>query len=534
MAGAASGGRAFGGHRRSARGRAATWSTMLGWPARPVRLHRGVPTPATRHMRLPIPSPSLVLLVGPTGSGKSTFAARHFAPTEVVSSDRCRAWVSDDESDQSASDAAFEVLRLLVLRRLERARLTVVDATSVQPGARAALLELARRTHLPAVALVFDLDLALLEARRVARAERVVPAEVLERQREQLHRGLDRLADEGFAVVHVLATPEAVAAAQPTREPLPPDRRHEPGPFDVVGDVHGCLDELCALLEQLGYRPDAPSAPAARDAGFAHAVPPWRHPAGRRVVFVGDLVDRGPRIADTLRLAMAMCEAGTALAVPGNHDEKLLRRLRGHAVHVSHGLEQTLAELDAAPPGFADRVRDFLGGLPSHLVLAEGALVVAHAGLPTGLQGRDSRRVRDHALFGETTGVPGADGLPMRLDWAARYFGRALVVYGHTPVLAPRWKHETVDIDTGCVFGGALTALRWPERELVQVPARRQYAVPGRPIAADPFVDPATVRAVRRSALGAAAAERGNERGAGARSGERRLPGDRRDASGDR
>jgi protein phosphatase len=102
--------------------------------------------------------------------------------------------------------------------------------------------------------------------------------------------------------------------------------------------------------------------------------------------------------------------------------------------------------------------------------------------------------VRDRALFGETTGVPGADGLPMRIDWAAEYRGRALVAFGHTPVLAPRWKHETVDLDTGCVFGGALTALRWPERELVGEPARRQYAVPGRPIAADPFVPPEVVR----------------------------------------
>jgi protein phosphatase len=263
--------------------------------------------------------------------------------------------------------------------------------------------------------------------------------------------------------------------------------------------VHGCLDELCTLLAELGWAPDAAAA-TLDDSSGRPPVAPWRHPEGRTLVLVGDLVDRGPRIVETLRLAMAMHAAGTALTVPGNHDDKLLRRLRGHAVHVSHGLEATLAELDVLPVAFAERVRAFLAGLPSHLVLAGGQLVVAHAGLPRALHGREGRRVRDHALFGETTGVSSTDGLPLRVDWAARYHGRSLVVYGHTPVTEPRWRNETVDIDTGCVFGGALTALRWPERTLVQVPAARQYAVPGRAMRADPFVDPLTLRLSERRA----------------------------------
>ncbi len=429
-------------------------------------------------MDLRIPDPSLVLLVGPTSSGKSTFARAHFGRTEVVSSDACRAAVADDENDQTATDAAFAVLHLIVAKRLERARLTVVDATNVRPGARAPLLELARRCHLPTAAIVLDLPEAVCEARRAARDDRDADADVLLRQREQLHRGLDGLAAEGHAVVHVLRTPEEVAAARLVREPLPPDRRAEPGPFDVIGDVHGCTDELEELLARLGYE---------RGEG-------WRHPEGRRVVFVGDLVDRGPRVADALRIGMDMVRAGRALMVPGNHDDKLLRKLEGRTVHVAHGLEETLAELAQAPPAFSDEVRAFLAALPSHLVLDGGRLVVAHGGLPQGLHGRDSRRVRDRALFGETTGVPDADGLPVRVDWAARYHGRALVVFGHTPVLEPRWRNETVDIDTGCVFGGALTALRWPERELVSVAARRAYAVPARAIVADPFVAPEVVR----------------------------------------
>jgi protein phosphatase len=431
-------------------------------------------------MHLEIPDPSLVLLVGATSSGKSTFARERFSPTEVVSSDRCRAMVSDDENDQTATDAAFELLHLIVAKRLDRPRLTVVDATNVRPAARAPLLERARRCHLPVVAIVLDLPEAVCEARRAARTDRDAGPEVVARQREQLHRGLEALADEGYTHVHVLRTPDEVASAIVVRGPLPPDRRHEHGPFDVIGDVHGCADELEALLDLLGYAPD--------EGGV------WRHPERRRVAFVGDLVDRGPRIADTLRIAMDMWERGSAFAVPGNHDDKLLRRLHGRAVQVAHGLEQTLAELHAAAPAFTARVQAFLEALPSHLVLDRGQLVVAHAGLPRGLHGRDSRRVRDRALFGETTGVPDADGLPLRVDWAAEYHARALVVFGHTPVLQPRWRNETVDIDTGCVFGGSLTALRWPERALVSVSARRQYAVPARAIVADPFVAPDVVR----------------------------------------
>jgi protein phosphatase len=444
-------------------------------------------------MRLEIPDPSLVLLVGPTSSGKSSFARRHFRPTEVVSSDACRAAVSDDENDQSATEAAFRVVHLVTQLRLDRARLTVVDATNVRPDARAPLVAIARRAHLPVCAVVLDLPAELCEARRRARTDRDAPPEAVVRQRDQLHRALgvrgEGLLHEGVQVVHLLRTPEEVAAAELVRVPLPPDRRAERGPFDVVGDVHGCGDELEALLARLGYAPDAPGADAV-----------WRHPAGRRVVFVGDLVDRGPRVVDVLRLAMAGVAAGAMFAVPGNHDDKLLRALRGHAVQRTHGLAETMAAVEGEGPAFAARVRDFVGALPSHLVLDGGGLVVAHGGLPLSLHGRDDRHVRDRALFGEVTGARDQYDLPVRVDWAARYAGAALVAYGHTPVLAPRWKHDTVDLDTGCVFGGALTALRWPERETVSEPARRRYAVPGRPISADPFVAPEAAASGARAA----------------------------------
>ena len=130
----------------------------------------------------------------------------------------------------------------------------------------------------------------------------------------------------------------------------------------------------------------------------------------------------------------------------------------------------------------ATRRPTFLDGLVSHYVLDDGKLVVAHAGMKEEMQGRGSGKVRDFALYGETTGETDEFGLPVRYDWAAEYRGTAMVVYGHTPVPEPEWLNRTINIDTGCVFGGKLTALRYPERELVSRPGRaRPTAEPARP-----------------------------------------------------
>jgi protein phosphatase len=418
-----------------------------------------------------IPELSLVVLIGPSGAGKSTFARQHFLPTEIVSSDACRAAVSDDENDLSATEDAFALLHYLVGLRLKRGKLTVVDATNVQVEARRALVRIARAHHVLPVAIVLNLPERLCHERNRERPDRQFGPHVVRRQVRQLRQGLRSpgLAREGFRYVSTLTSPEQVAAARIVRQRLWNDRRDDHGPFDVVGDVHGCFDELVELLTKLGYA----VTPRDESYGAGWTVEP---PAGRTLVFLGDLVDRGPRIPDVLRLAMGMVEAGTAYCIPGNHDDKLLRALKGRKVRVGEGLAESLRQLEAEPPAFKERVCRFLDGLISHYVLDGGDLVVAHAGLKEEMQGRASGAVRDFCLYGETTGEQDELGLPVRLDWARDYRGRAHVVYGHTPVGSPEWLNRTINVDTGCVFGGSLTALRWPERELVTVPARRVYA----------------------------------------------------------
>ncbi len=419
---------------------------------------------------LSIPELSLVALVGPTGAGKCTFAAAHFAATEVLSSDRFRAMVADDEGNQSASADAFEMLYGVAEKRLARGLLTVVDATNVQRDARAELMRVARTQHVLAVAIVFDVPARVCLERNASRPERSFGPHVVRQHRAQLQKSIRLLKKEGFRYVYVLRSVEEVDAAFIERKKLWTDKREEHGPFDVIGDVHGCRAELSALLDRLGY---AAGAEGVR-----------RHPEGRRAIFLGDLVDRGPDVPGVLRIAMAMTQAGTALCISGNHEAKLERALGGKKVKLTHGLAETMAQLEREPPAFAEEVREFIASRISHYVLDDGKLVVAHAGLPEPLHGRASGRVRQFCLYGETTGETDDLGLPVRVDWARSYRGRASVVYGHTPVAQARWVNNTICVDTGCVFGGALTALRWPERELVSVPAERVHYEPVRPLAA--------------------------------------------------
>jgi protein phosphatase len=426
---------------------------------------------------LKIPELSLVTLIGISGSGKSTFAKKHFKETEIVSSDRCRAIVSDDETNQAATDDAFELLHYIAAKRLKNGLITVVDATNIQPESRASLIRLAREYHCIPVAIVLDVAERICEGRNDQRPDRNFGRHVIYQQRSQLKRSLKKLKDEGFRHIHILRSPEEIERiAHIEREKLYNDKKEVSGPFDIIGDIHGCFDELIELLIKLGYSVNRVEA---KQKNFGFEVIP---PVGRTAVFLGDLVDRGPNSPDVLRLVMSMVSAGTAYCVPGNHDLKLQKYLNGKNVQLKHGLQKTVEQLAKEDDRFQSDVADFVYGLVSHYVFDKGKLVVAHAGLKEEMQGRGSGAVRSFCMYGETTGEIDEFGLPVRYNWALEYRGKAMVVYGHTPVPEAQWLNRTIDIDTGCVFGGRLTALRYPEEELVSVKAKQVYEIPARPI----------------------------------------------------
>jgi protein phosphatase len=427
-------------------------------------------------MTISIPERALIMLVGVSGSGKSTFAKQHFRPTEIVSSDNYRAVVADDENDQQATKDAFELVHQVVEKRLKRGLLTVIDATNVKISDRRRFLEQAQNANYQAIAIIFDLPIDELRQRLQTRPDRDFDPNVLIRQQTRLHQSTEagQLASEGFTQVYRFLSTNDIAKVIIARPSSPPTNlTAETGPFDIIGDVHGCFDELTMLLEKLGYVgfPTQLSGSA--------SVLDYVHPAGRKLVFVGDLVDRGPDSVQVLRQVMHLTKQGMALCVPGNHDDKLLRKLYGRNVSMEHGLAETWAQLSQEPLAFLAEVETFLAGLPYFLRLDNGRLIVAHAGLDQRLQRPEAnpKAIKAFCLFGPTTGKTDELGLPVRIDWSATYTGAALVVYGHTPVAEPRWLNNTANIDTGCCFGGKLTALRYPETTTISIDSRKEYAV---------------------------------------------------------
>ncbi len=436
-------------------------------PAAPEPPQARSPIPFSSGERIRLPLGALVVLVGSAGSGKSTWASRHFLPTQIVSSDACRAMIADDESDQSVSRDAFRLLYFILGERMRRGLLTVVDSTALQPSARAELLKIAEQYGRPAVAIVFALP-AELTARWNASRERRVPDGALERHQKNLELSLKHLPTENFQALYLFRTREELARATVHIGGFVPERSTPP--FDLIGDVHGCYDELAALFDALGYewREDGP--------GFVH-------PDGRMPVFVGDLADRGPESRRVLDLVERMVTGGTALLVVGNHDNKLMRWLLGRKVQVSHGLGLTIAEIEALPqeeqPAFRARILNLLQNAPGYLILDDGRLVVTHAGIRDEMIGRWNRAIEAFCLYGDVLGFE-EDGMPIRRNWAMqrsdeRATSGPYIVYGHDVMEEVFEFRRTINVDTGCVFGGRLSALRYPEMQVVQVPAARAY-----------------------------------------------------------
>jgi len=426
-----------------------------------------MPAAAPRTL-IEIPELCVVALVGVSSSGKSTFSKTHFKPTEILSSDYFRGLISDDENNQQVTQQAFDALYYIASKRLELGKLTVIDATNVQKHARMGVLRLAREQNCLAAAIVLDIPENIIKDRSENRSDRNLNWNIISRQMNDLRKSIDQLQKEGFRYVHILTNEEEIANAQIVRVPLWNNKKEEKGPFDIIGDIHGCFDELCELLIKLNYKIDINNFTAV-------------HPQGRKPVFLGDLCDRGPKNTEVLRIVMNMVKKGGAWCVTGNHDAKLQKMLNGKNVQLTHGLDITARQMQQESPEFIEEVKIFLGSLISHYVFDEGGLVVSHAGLKEQYQGRSSGKVREFCLYGETTGETDEYGFPVRLPWANDYKGKALVVFGHIPNPCVQTINNTSCIDTGCVFGGKLTAYRYPEKEIVQVKAKQEYYAPLKP-----------------------------------------------------
>lgn len=395
-------------------------------------------------MVIELPEIAAVLIHGCNYDAAQAFAARHFAADEIL----------------DMAHAPGETLLCALRQRVAAGRMTAIIEAGSPAGAhkmRVALASVARENYSRRFGLIMP------DARH---GEPNID---------------ERLKADGYREVFEIPA-EAMDTLQIRRMAMPTDVRHEAGPFDIIGDVHGCCDELEELLERLGY-----IVTWADDPDWAGRRPRVVAPSGRRVIFVGDLVDRGPRSRDVLAIVHTMVERnGTALLVPGNHDVKFLRWLEGGKVEITHGLDTTVTSLKGSSDRFRDDIRAMLKRLWSHLWLDEGRLVVAHAGILEPMIGRATPRVRRFCLYGDTTGSRDGSGLPTRYHWALDYAGSTTVVYGHTPVPDAGWVNNTLCIDTGCCFGGKLTALRWPEREIVTVTAHAAYARSLRPLGHPP------------------------------------------------
>ncbi|WP_395094569.1 AAA family ATPase [Armatimonas sp.] len=411
-------------------------------------------------MTLSFPPVCLIVLCGASGSGKSTWARRHFRASQLVSSDSCREMVVDDAGSQSANDDAFALFHQWIALRLKNRRLTVADSTALKPGARDRLIALAHAARVPVHVVAFDVPLDEAIRRDAQRVGRSVGEKVVTRHRATLEQALREFPkDTRLAGVHILSPEQMDEATVQTT----PGALTAPA-FDVIGDVHGCLSELQTLLGQLGYSAEG------------------THPTGRVPVFVGDLADRGPDSPGVLRFVCDLVARDKALFVPGNHDDKLFRMLRGGKVQRTHGLDLTEEQLLGMPEKEREHltldILAYLAPQPVHLVLAGGTLAVAHAGIRDDMLGQSSDFITRFTRFGDVRGFE-ASGMPIRHAWAAeRENGDAgaLICYGHTPQDEIRFVNNTVNLDGGCVFGGFLAALRFPERELVTTPAERAYA----------------------------------------------------------
>lgn len=441
-------------------------------------------------MRIQLPYAGIVLLVGPSNSGKSTWLKQliedeTIRPSEVVSSDDYRKLVGDvehidwkghppDEADtlyeayQDISTEAFALMTSLIEARARLNKLTIIDATHLYASDRKTYIELARRLHQPIYALVLDVEQHTLlerdQQRDFPRGGRRVKQQVQVFNREK--RSMKR---EGFDQLHIVADVEKVELVRQMNNPLHISADHG---IDVIGDIHGCFDEFIELLGRLGY--------IQNEEGL------YVHPEGRTFLSLGDIMSRGPKSLDTILFFIRHVEAGVAKMIDSNHGWKVLRWLEGRNVTMKHGDELFVEELHAfeeengaeLTEALKSSMKRLLKHAPSHYVLTKHDIptaVCVHAGIRDEFIGKSSREISDFCRYGDNDGFDDA-GKPIRKDWTVHHRSNKLIIWGHDPRPRPLRLNQTINIDQGVVFGGRLTAFRYPEQTIVQVEAKQDYA----------------------------------------------------------
>ncbi len=440
-------------------------------------------------MEIILPHSGIVLLVGPSNSGKTTMLSNlvekgQILRSEIVSSDEFRILVSNvdfidwrerpkDEVDslydqyESISNEAFTMMDSMIEARCKLNKLTFVDATHLKEEERKKYISIARKHHVPIITVILNISQETLlerdEQRDNPRGKRRI-----KQQYQLFKREIRYIKKEGYTAAYVIGEKESVEFIRRSNQ-IEIDINDG---IDIIGDIHGCYDEMIILLEKLGY--------IKNEAGL------YIHPEGRIFVSLGDVMSRGPKSLKTMQFFLKHFEHNLTYMIDSNHGWKIARWLDGKNVTLGHGDEKVAEEFKQYEEKFGAektaevkrKLKEFLVKAPSHYVFKKNGvplLVCAHAGIKDKYIGKQSRRISDFCRYGDTDGID-ERGKPIRKDWFINHKTSALIVWGHDPKPQPLVINNTINIDQGAVFGGQLTAFRYPEKEFISVKAKENYS----------------------------------------------------------
>lgn len=442
-------------------------------------------------MGIVLPYAGIVLLVGTSNSGKSTFLKKlienkQILPSEVVSSDDFRILVSDsdfidwtqkprDESDslynqyQKISEEAFSLMDLTIEKRCKLNKLTFVDATNLFSEDRKKYITIARKHHVPIVAIVMDVEQdVLLERDKIRDTPR--GKQKINQQYQTFKRERRFIKKEGYlATYFILNNTDYIEIIRKSNNPIEIEVKNG---IDIIGDIHGCYQEFLKLLVKLGYE--------INEKGY------YVHPAGRKFLSLGDIMSRGPKSLETMQFFLRHVKKGLAYMIDSNHGWKIARWLEGKKVTLNHGDELVEEEFKHFKEQYGEEhtlelkqsLKELLLNAPSHYILTKNhvpTLVCTHAGIKDEFIGKQSIDISDFCRYGDVDGFD-EEGKPIRRDWSIHHKSNILIVWGHDPKPKPLIINNTINIDQGVVFGGELTAIRYPEKEYVSVQALENYS----------------------------------------------------------